>query len=771
MEFFYSFSIIILFLLSIFDLVVGLINDAVNFLNSSIGSKVSSRRIIMIFSSVGILLGAILSSGMMEIARKGVFNPSYFYFSDVIVIFLSVMISDIILLNIFNTLGLPTSTTVSMVFCLLGGSFSIAMIKMILNNEPIHNLLLKYIEIDKALNISIGIFLSIIISFVSGSFIHYFIRYSFGFDYEKKLKSIGIIWSAISLSSMTYFLIIKGLHSTIKGNINNGLFSKYYFLFQYFIEWIHENFLIFLIFLFLIWIIISMIFIHLGYNILRFVVLYGTFSLAMAFSGNDLVNFVGIPIAGIQSYKIWIKEGKPPAYEFFMKSLSEKDVQVPSEILIISGIIMILTLWFSKKTKNIASTELNLSKQNKEYESYVYNSSYLSIGIVRFFLFMGNNFFKILPKRFLVKIEKKFKKSKIKNNSAFDLIRASANLTISSILISIATIQKLPLSTTFVTFMVSMGTSLSDRAWDRESAVYRVSGVLNVIRGWLLTGIIAFSMAGIISFFLYFFNIWALFISLFFILFIFYKNYKNYKKIKYEIPKKIKTLSHEFNLKFILEETFNMLEIRIKYMKNAYSNAIIGISEENLVLLKKNKNIFLDIKKNFLKKDFSLIEFIKNIKKNDVFAGIFYFRMYNEIKKIVNSLDIITNRTFLYVMNSYKPLKNIQKKNILLINKMIEQSFKEISKVVFKKKYNYNSSYFILYNNLIKFIEKEIDQQAIGIVKNKYNTKNTFIMLQILLESKEIAKSIKNILFLYKKAFIQDSKKRYNNSSSKITSV
>jgi len=525
MKLFYPSIIVILFLLSIFDLIVGLINDAVNFLNSAIGSRAASRRIIMIFSSLGILLGAFLSSGMMEVARKGVFNPSYFYFSDVIFIFLAVMISDIILLDIFNTLGLPTSTTVSMVFCLLGGAFSIAMIKIASpsSNEPFHNLSL-YIKAEKTLTISIGIFLSIIISFISGAIIHYFIRLFFSFEYEKRLKYVGVIWTAISLSSMTYFLIVRGLHSTLQGIMNDN-FTSFSLFIKFLTEWIHHNFFIFLLVLFLFWTVFAKLFVSLGYNILKFVVLYGTFSLAMAFAGNDLVNFIGIPIAGIQSYNIWEKAGCPPAEEFNMKSLSG-NVQVPSSFLIISGMIMILTLWFSDKTKNITRTEINLSRQNEGPEKFLSNS--FSRGIVRFFLFFEKKIFVLFPKRILVKIEKNFKRRK-EGNEAFDLVRASANLTISSILIAIATVQKLPLSTTFVTFMVSMGTSLSDRAWDRESAVYRVSGVLQVIRGWFLTGLIAFFISGITAMFLYYFRGLALISIVFLIIFtILYKIYNKY---------------------------------------------------------------------------------------------------------------------------------------------------------------------------------------------------------------------------------------------------
>ncbi len=737
----------VLFLLSIFDLIVGLINDAVNFLNSAIGSQVASRKTIMIFASLGIFLGAFLSSGMMEVARKGVFDPSYFYFSDIIFIFLAVMISDIILLDIFNTLGLPTSTTVSMVFCLLGGAFSIAMIKISspLNNEPFHHLTF-YIKTEKTLTISIGIFLSIIISFTSGTFIHYFIRSLFSFEYEKKLKDAGVIWASISLSCMTYFLIVRGMHSTLQGFTDNQL-SGFSFFIQNFIKWIHHNFFVFFIILFSTWTIIAKIFVSFGYNILKFVVLYGTFSLAMAFAGNDLVNFIGIPIAGIQSYNIWKESGSPPAEKFNMKSLSG-NVQVPSLFLIFAGMIMILTLWFSKKTKNITSTEINLSRQNEGQEKFLSNS--FSRGIVRFFLYFGNYFFKFFPKRFLVKIEKNFKQKKTEKegNVAFDLVRASANLTISSILISIATVQKLPLSTTFVTFMVSMGTSLSDRAWDRESAVYRVSGVLKVIRGWFLTGLMAFIMSGMTAAFLYFFKAWALFSLIFLIVFVFYKSYKKYYK---KIIKEEKPLFNivNINLEISLNKTFEILNPILEYVEKIYKNSIEGITQENLKTLQNSRNTFLKVKEHFTSIQNSLIRVIRNTKNSEPNVGIIYFHIYNKTKEIIESSDIITNHTLFHVINSHKPLKYQQKKNLLTLENLMGEHFHIIKKVTIDRNCQKIELSCSIQYKIIKKIEEQMNQQVMGIIYNKYGTKNTLLMLDILLHSKRITKSIEGILLLY----------------------
>ncbi|WP_185870728.1 inorganic phosphate transporter [Blattabacterium cuenoti] len=762
MKLFYPSIIVILFVLSIFDLIVGLINDAVNFLNSAIGSQVASRKTIIIFSSLGILLGAFLSSGMMEVARKGVFDPSYFYFSDLTFIFLSVMISDIILLDVFNTLGLPTSTTVSMVFCLLGGAFSISMIKMYYSHEPLHHLS-QYIKAEKTLTISIGIFLSIIISFVSGAFIHYFVRFLLSFEYKNRLKYV-IIWAAISLSSMTYFLIVKGLYSTLQGFDNfTGGFSLFI---HFIIRWIHNHFFVFLFVLFSTWIIVANLFVSLGYNILKFVVLYGTFSLAMAFAGNDLVNFIGIPIASIQSYHIWKEAGSPPAEKFNMKSLSG-NVKVPSLVLIFSGIIMILTLWFSKKTKTITSTEINLSRQNEGTEKFLSNS--FSRGIVRLFLYLGNQFFKLFPKRFLVKIEKNFKQKKQQNdNVAFDLVRASANLTISSILISIATVHKLPLSTTFVTFMVSMGTSLSDRAWDRESAVYRVSGVLKVIRGWFLTGLIAFLMAGVTAYFLYFVKAWALIFFIFSIIFVFYKSYQKNSQIvvknkKGEDKKSIFGIVEEeiedLTLVKTLKKTSYFLEPILESIENIYKNSIEGITQENFKTLQYSRKILLKVKENFSSIHNSLIRVIRKTRNSESEpAGILYVHIYNKTKEIIESADIITNRTLFHVMNSHKPLKYQQKKNLVTLEHFMMEHFNIIKKKItdnnnrnrtYEKKYGKEGNHTKI-KILIK-IEEQINQQVMGIIHQKYGTKNTLLMLDVLLQSKKITENIEDIILIYNK--------------------
>lgn len=748
MDTFYGIALSLLFLFAIFDLIIGVGNDAVNFLNSAIGSKVASRTTIMIFASLGILLGALLSNGMMEIARKGIFNPSHFYFSDLFFIFLAVMIADIILLDIFNTFGLPTSTTVSIVFSLLGASFTIAIIKIftIESNETLYYIG-NYINANRTLNMIFGIFLSIIISFLFGTIIHYIIRSIFSFDYEKKLKTLGVIWSGISLTSMTYFLIIEGLHNPCNDILNKKniflLFINNFFC----LENYGFLFLIFLLFSF--WLIISLLLTVFRFNIFKFIVLYGTFALAMAFSGNDLVNFIGVPVAGFQSYLIWTDFNSPDPNKLYMENLAD-NVQISPLVLISAGIIMILTIWFSKKIRTVSDTEINLGRQNEGNEKF--NSNFLSRYIVKFFLCIGKKFFKMFPKRFLVKIEKNFKqKNNNINLASFDLLRASANLTISSILISIATAKKLPLSTTFVTFMVSMGTSLSDRAWDRESAVYRVSGVLKVIMGWFLTGCIAFLMSSLFAIFLFFFKIWAVTILFFIVLFVIYKNYKRHKKIEYKKNKneyniKLEKTNLDEDLKYILE----LLILMLKSIENIYKYCIESLSKESIKLAKINRKNYLEIQEKFESFQKLLILIIRKTKNNNSNIGKFYINIYYNLKKTIESINIITEYSLYYIINSHNPLDSKQLKKLYILINIIIKYLKLISNSLIQ--YNIQNNNKIDINNILKEIDKQIDKQIddqiVGITYKKYGSKNSILIFNIILKSRDIIYNLKKLLKL-----------------------
>ncbi|MFL2618826.1 MAG: inorganic phosphate transporter [Candidatus Marisimplicoccus sp.] len=486
----------IIVILAISDLIVGVSNDAVNFLNSAIGSKVISFKNIMILASFGVALGALSSSGMMEIARKGIFNPQFFFFDEIMIIFLSVMITDILILDTFNSWGIPTSTTVSIVFELLGAAVIMSLIKIISSDSATD--INIFINTQKASQIIFGILLSVFVAFSIGAVIQWISRLILSFNFESKSLYINSIIGSLSFSSIINFILIKGIkgspYSKETYDVIGGLTIN---------NFIDNNIIQFWMFSLLFWYIFSVILIKLlRIDIYKIIIAIGTFSLALAFAGNDLVNFVGVPIAALEAYNGWVGSGIS-ANEFSMSILAEK-VQPKPIYLFVSGLIMVVTLLYSSKAKNVVKTSLDLSNQNIVDERF--NSNLIGVSLVNIGRGLNNIFIKLAPKSLLNKIEKSFNTDNVMqfasspDRPSFDKLRASLNLVIAAILISLATSYKLPLSTTYVTFMVAMGTSLSDRAWGKESAVYRVSGVVNVIGSWFLTAFAAFSLCGLIVF-------------------------------------------------------------------------------------------------------------------------------------------------------------------------------------------------------------------------------------------------------------------------------
>ncbi|MFO7574526.1 MAG: inorganic phosphate transporter [Bacteroidales bacterium] len=467
MENVYIFVLIALALLAISDLAIGVANDAVNFLNSAFGSKVAPVKVILLIASIGVIIGATFSSGMMEVARKGIFNPSAFSFSHIMIIFVAVMITDILLLDLFNTLGLPTSTTVSIIFELLGASVGVAII--IVSADPEKSGIAGYINSSGALTIIAGILISIVVAFTIGLVIQSITRVIFSFNYESNFRYLGSIWGGIAITAITYFIVIKGA----KGSALMGPET---------VEWIMNNTGKLMLFSLAGWTLMLQILYSLfRVNILKIIVLIGTFSLAMAFAGNDLVNFIGVPLAGYEAFKLWVASGEAP--EIFSMTGLAGAVKTPVVFLLLSGLIMVLALWFSKKARSVTQTEINLSRQDEGFERF--ESTQLSRVLVRQGIGIGRFFNFILPGRLIAWIDSRFDitesaRQHKETGAKFDLLRASVNLAVASALIAIGTSYKLPLSTTYVTFMVAMATALADRSWGRESAVYRISGVVRL---------------------------------------------------------------------------------------------------------------------------------------------------------------------------------------------------------------------------------------------------------------------------------------------------
>ena len=496
MENIYLIMVIALAGLAIADLVVGVSNDAVNFLNSALGSKALSFKTIMIVASLGIACGAIFSSGLMEVARKGIFNPGEFYFNEIMFIFMAVMITDILLLDFFNTLGMPTSTTVSIVFELLGAAVAMALIKIAADGGSFTEVV-NYINTTKAVQIILGILLSVVVAFTIGAIVQWISRILLSYNFEKKAKWVGALFGGIALAAITYFIFMKGIKGTPYASetfdLIGGVTIK---------DFLENQVIIIVAISLVIWTVLSYLLIGLAkINIYKLIIGVGTFALALAFAGNDLVNFIGVPIAAYQSYEAWSVSGVA-ATEFSMEVMSKK-VPTPTLLLFIAGLIMVVTLWLSKKARYVTETEINLARAGESKERFQPNM--LSRNLVRFTLMISRYTNTVVPDPILNKVNSRFTrnvirlpKGKTHELPAFDMVRAAVNLMVASILISIATSYKLPLSTTYVTFMVAMGTSLADRAWGTESAVYRVAGVLNVIGGWFMTAIIAFLAAATI---------------------------------------------------------------------------------------------------------------------------------------------------------------------------------------------------------------------------------------------------------------------------------
>ena len=476
----------ILTLIAVFAIFVGVSNDAVNFLNSSIGSRVAPRAVILTVAGFGILAGVTFSSGMMEVARKGIFNPQFFTMPELLNIFLAVMLANVILLDLFNTYGLPTSTTVSVVFELLGAAVAVALLKIVQAGDHLSNVI-NYINSAKSITIILGILLSVAVSFVCGAIAQFLTRLLFTFDYRQRIKRYGALWGGLAMSSITYFILIKGAKGAS-------------FIPKEAVVWLDTHTISLLLVIFAVSAVLLQILQLLGGDILKPIVLIGTFALAMAFAANDLVNFIGVPLAGLVAYKAALATANPLTVT--MGALAHK-VHSQTPLLLGAGVLMVLTLWTSKKGRTVTETEINLAQQNEGHERF--ESIFLSRAIVRLVLNtieMGRT---LVPRPVRAFVGRRTDPAAAPLAASagerphFDLLRASVNLMVASAVVSYATANQLPLSTTYVTFMVAMGSSFADQAWGRESAVYRVTGVLTVVGGWFLTAVVAFIFAFIFA--------------------------------------------------------------------------------------------------------------------------------------------------------------------------------------------------------------------------------------------------------------------------------
>lgn len=752
----YLLMIIALGFLAIGDLVVGVSNDAVNFLNSAIGSKVLSFKTIMIVASLGIAVGAVFSSGMMEVARKGIFNPDMFFFSEIMIIFMAVMITDILLLDFFNTLGMPTSTTVSIVFELLGAAVAVSLIKIFAGGGELNDLE-NYINVSKATEIIFGILLSVFVAFSVGAVVQYISRVLLSFKFEDKEKWVGALFGGVALTSISYFILMKGIKGTPYANESFKILNG-----SSIASFMESNVLGIALLSFIILFLISAVLIYLlKINIYKVIIAIGTFSLALAFAGNDLVNFIGVPIAAWQSYEAWVVSGVE-ATEFSMGILAAK-VPSPTLLLLLAGMVMVITLWFSSRAKNVVKTSIDLSNQEDTKERF--SPTFLSRGLVRLSVNTSRLFSKITSKSFKEKIDKQFEKPVLKLTSnkklelpAFDQIRAAVNLMVAAILISIATSFKLPLSTTYVTFMVAMGTSLADRAWGSESAVYRVAGVLSVIGGWFFTAFIAFVACGIIAFLINLGGPSAIAILLFLALIILARNYISHKKeIDHIKSEDALNAAESSSIQGVIIESSNNVAKVSKKIKKIYKSAIEGLATQNLKELKSNKK---DVK--YLSEEIDnlrdgLFYFIKNLDESTIKgASNFYINVLGSLQDIAQSLEYIAKITFKHVNNNHKSLTFNQIRELKEINLQLDVLFERI-------KYSFSKNNFKEINNILSTeqslydsVKEKINIQIYRTKEEASSPKNTTLYFSILTETKDLIKATVSLLELYNEEY--DSK-------------
>lgn len=744
MENIYIYMIAALAFLAIADLVVGVSNDAVNFLNSAIGSKAVSYKTIIIVASVGVAVGALTSGGMMEVARKGIFNPGEFMFNEIMIIFMAVMITDILLLDFFNTLGLPTSTTVSIVFELLGASVCIALIKISKNDSQTFLDLGHYINNEKAIEIIFGILLSVVIAFTVGALVQWVSRMLLTFKFEEKPSWFGSIFSGIAITSIAYFIIIKGLKGAtfMNGHLISSLTQNTYGLLTInFIFWTIISFLLVQVF---------------KTNIYRIIIMIGTFALALAFAGNDLVNFIGVPIAAYNAYLDWSASGEL-ATQYSMISLADK-VETQPLILLFAGLVMVITLWFSKKAKDVVKTSVDLSRQEDVKERFQPN--YLSRNFVRFAIGLSQVSSYVLPKSWQEKIDKRFDTTnlavsqlKTQDLPAFDMVRAAVNLMVAAVLISLATSMKLPLSTTYVTFMVAMGTSLADRAWGAESAVYRVAGVLNVIGGWFFTAIIAFSAAALIA---YLINIHVpimVTVLLILAMVLIGRNYLAHKKKLKDIKVEDQLIKAESSsIQGVIYESAGNIASVINRGNKIYSNAINGLAKQDLASLKKNKKQVEKLSNEIDELRDNIYYFIKNLDETSVGASNFYIHVLGYLQDMTQSLEYISKVSHKHIQNNHKKLKFSQIKELKEVDERFERLFENTRKAFESRSFEEIGIILTRKNEILKLVTDKIQKQVERTRTEEVSPKNTTLYFSVLLETKDLLNAIMNLLEEYYKS-------------------
>ncbi|MGM9747861.1 MAG: anion permease [Candidatus Cryptobacteroides sp.] len=734
MELIYTGFVIFLFVLAISDLWVGVSNDAVNFLNSAVGAKAAKFRTVIIIAAIGVFCGAIMSNGMMDIARHGIFRPEQFNFTEVMFIFLAVMISDIILLDTFNTLGMPTSTTVSMVFELLGASFAMTMFKMDSGSFS------DYLNTAKALQVIIAIFVSVAIAFTVGTVVQWISRLIFTFRYSRGLKwKIGI-FGGVAATAIVYFMLLKGVKSMS-------------FMTPEIKLWIDSNTWLILLCSFVFFTILMQVLYFCKVNVFKVIVLMGTFSLATAFAGNDLVNFIGVPLSGYSSFVDWRAAGCPEPSTFMMDSLNGP-ARTPFIFLLAAGIIMVVSLAVSRKAHNVTKTEINLAKQEEGEE--MFGSSKVARSLVRWGNATARMILKITPEGLRSWVDKRFDNSviEIEDGAAYDLVRASVNLVTASLLIALGTSLKLPLSTTYVTFMVAMGSSLADRAWSRESAVYRITGVLSVVGGWLLTAGIAFICAFIFALIMHFGGMTAAFILVVAGLAALIHSNIKYNKNKADSEagdKEFRAIVNTTDSEKVWELTSRYISMQeameLGKIKDHYHNITEGLMTENVRMLRKSYYELIDEKehlKNLRRKETVCMRKID--RETAMVKNAWFFSSLSEIEQLYYSIRRLSEPSYEHVDNNFRPLPLKYIKDFRPERDNLEETLENVSKMAEAGEYGKMRTL----EERIALLQTEFSDMRkslmIDIQAKQLNINIAYLYLNILQESEQMSITLSRLI-------------------------
>ena len=724
----------IVILLAIMGLCAGVSNDASNFMSAAVGTGSASYRVVTIIASAGIIFGSLMSNGMMEIARKGVFAPEYFYANELIYIFISVIISNLLLLDIFNRLGLPTSTSVSLVFELIGASFAISLFKIRSGNCSVG--MSELINTDKAMTMILGIFVSVAVAFVFSIVIQWITRIIFTFNYKRNLKYKIGIFGGIATTALIYFMLIKGM--------GGAPFMK-----ESFKIWINEHTMQILGLCLVFFSILMQILYFLKFNVLKIIVLIGTFALAMAFAGNDLVNFIGVPLACLDTY-LDVKASGAPLDQHLMGSLNQP-ANASMVYIIIAGIIMVITLLTSKKAKIVLQTSLDLSKQNTGDESF--GTSYAARAVVRFFNNLANSVVSIVPQKVKAWINSRFNQKEIiiEDNAAFDLIRGLVSIVLASMLIAVGTSLKMPLSTTYVVFMVSMGASFADRAWSRESAVFRVTGVFSVIGGWLITAVVAFFLAFVFALFLNFTGIIGTIISIALALYIILIDSRKAAQEDDDTDKAfdeaMRTNDKAVIMNCILDHNRESLMNLINDSKTMYNQITQAFVDEDIKVLR-NMTSQCKIEKNSMKMlKRKEIQMMRRLDESEIFRKNTWFHLnYNCIEQILYSLRRICEPCKEYVDNSFSPLGKEYVEELNKVKEMTNWAIDAANIVIYSSDYKEHE----IVMDRIKRREDELMnisiEQMNRIQKKHENIDLSVLYLNIIQESVEIVTEMRHIL-------------------------